>query len=75
LYRTCIARCALSGPTPGIDPETWQNVQDVLQRNGRRSRSAIRNEFDALLKGLLRCVPCGCAMTPAHTRRGARRYQ
>jgi site-specific DNA recombinase len=58
-----------------VDPETWQNVQDVLQRNGRRSRSAIRTEFDALLKGLLRCVPCGCGMTPAHTRRGARRYQ
>jgi site-specific DNA recombinase len=58
-----------------IDLDTWQKVQAVLQRNGQRSRSAVRTEFDALLKGILRCVPCGCAMTPAHTRRGARRYQ
>jgi len=35
----------------------------------------MRTEFDALLKGILRCVPCDCAMTPAHTRRGTRRYQ
>jgi site-specific DNA recombinase len=58
-----------------IDLDTWRKVQAVLQRNGQRSRTAIRTEFDALLKGLLRCVPCGCAMTPAHTRRGTRRYQ
>jgi site-specific DNA recombinase len=58
-----------------VDPETWQKAQAVLRRNGRRTRASIRTEFDALLKGLLRCAPCGCAMTPAHTRRGARRYQ
>jgi site-specific DNA recombinase len=29
-----------------------------------------------LLKGLLRCVPCDCAMTPAHTtRKGSQRYR
>jgi site-specific DNA recombinase len=58
-----------------VDPATWQKVQAVLRRNGQRSRAAIRTEFDALLKGLLRCAPCDCAMTPAHTRRGTRRYQ
>jgi site-specific DNA recombinase len=58
-----------------VDADTWHKVQAVLEHNGRSSRVAVRTPFDALLKGLLRCVPCGCAMTPAHTRRGVRRYQ
>ena len=34
------------------------------------------NPFGALLRGLLRCVPCGCAMTPAHSaKNGSRRYR
>ncbi|HEY7312889.1 MAG TPA: zinc ribbon domain-containing protein [Gemmataceae bacterium] len=36
----------------------------------------VRNQFGALLKGILRCVPCDCAMTPAHTtRNGTKRYR
>ena len=36
----------------------------------------VRNQFGALLKGLLRCVPCDCAMTPTHTtKRGPSRYR
>ena len=36
----------------------------------------VRNKFGALLKGLLRCVPCDCAMTPTHsTRNGNKRYR
>jgi site-specific DNA recombinase len=32
--------------------------------------------FTALLKGLLRCLPCDCAMTPSHTtRKGGLRYR
>ena len=50
-----------------IDADVWQRVQVVLQRNGRNGGAAVRNQFGALLKGLLRCVPCGCAMTPAHS--------
>jgi site-specific DNA recombinase len=58
-----------------VDADTWHKVETLLRHNGERSRSSVRTRFDALLKGLLRCVPCGCAMTPAHTRRGSRRYQ
>src|SRR5262249_45303914 len=47
-----------------VDADTWHKVQAVLEHNGRKSRVAVRTQFDALLKGLLRCVPCGCAMTP-----------
>src|SRR6202040_4171319 len=45
-------------------------------RHGTTGGAHVRNQFGALLKGLLRCVPCGCAMTPAHTTRGGtRRYR
>jgi site-specific DNA recombinase len=58
-----------------LDADTWQKVQAVLQRNGRSGGALVRNQFGALLKGILRCTPCGCAMTPAHTKRGARRWR
>jgi site-specific DNA recombinase len=59
-----------------IDADTWQRVQTLLQRNGRTGGSHVRNQFGALLKGLLRCVPCGCAMTPAHcTKNHTKRYR
>src|SRR5262249_24388826 len=48
----------------------------LLQRNGRTGGAPVRNQFGALLKGLLRCAPCGCAMTPTHTtRKGNKRYR
>src|SRR5262249_12284346 len=59
-----------------ISPDVWQRAQGLLRRNGRTGGALVRNQFGALLKGLLRCTPCGCAMTPAHTtRQGARRYR
>jgi site-specific DNA recombinase len=36
----------------------------------------VRNRFGALLKGLLRCMPCGCGMVHSHTTKsGNRRYR
>ena len=58
-----------------IAPGVWQRVQALLLRNGRTGGAPVRNQFGALLKGLLRCVPCGCAMTPAHTTKGHYRYR
>jgi site-specific DNA recombinase len=58
-----------------IDADTWQRVQALLAHNGRSGGAPVRNRFGALLKGILRCVPCGCAMTPAHTTRKGRRYR
>jgi site-specific DNA recombinase len=60
---------------PIIDAETFQRVQALLLRNGRTGGAPVRNQFGAVLKGLLRCVPCGCAMTPSHTTKGDRRYR
>jgi site-specific DNA recombinase len=59
-----------------VDPATWQRVQTLLQRNGRNGGALVRNKFGALLKGILCCVPCGCAMTPTHTTKdGNKRYR
>ena len=59
-----------------ISPELWQRVQSLLQHNGRTGGASVRNQFGAILKGLLRCVPCDCAMSPSHsTRKGTKRYR
>jgi site-specific DNA recombinase len=59
-----------------VEAGTWQRVQALLAHNGRSGGALVRNQFGALLKGLLHCVPCGCAMTPAHTtRNGTKRYR
>jgi len=59
-----------------VTDDIWQRTQVLLQRNGRTGGAAVRNKFGALLKGLLRCVPCGCAMTPTHaTKNKTKRYR
>jgi site-specific DNA recombinase len=59
-----------------VDQATWEAVQAVLAEHGRARAVAVRSRSGALLQGLLRCRPCGCAMTPAHaTRQGKRRYR
>jgi site-specific DNA recombinase len=60
-----------------VPAETWQKVQAILQRNRLSGGSESRNRFGALLKGLIHCVPCRCAMSPSHsTRKGSgRRYR
>ena len=57
-----------------IDTAVWEKVQALLRRNARSGGVESRNKFGALLKGLLRCVPCNSAMTPTHaTRHGTKR--
>src|SRR6516225_6350848 len=64
------------GEQPAIvDPGTWQQVQALLAHNGRAQAVALRTRSRALLQGLLRCRPCGCAMTPAHVTRGNKHYR
>jgi site-specific DNA recombinase len=59
-----------------VAPEVWHKVQTILRRNGVSGGALVRNKFGAILKGLVRCVPCNCAMTPSHTtRNGNRRYR
>ena len=59
-----------------VGSDIWQRVQALLQRNGRTGGVPVRNKFGALLKGILRCVPCDCAMSPTYsTRNGNKQYR
>jgi site-specific DNA recombinase len=64
------------GEQPAIvDAAVRQEVQSLLTQNGLARAVAVRSRSGALLQGLLRCRPCGCAMTPSHVARGNRRYR
>jgi site-specific DNA recombinase len=58
-----------------VDAEVWQRVQAVLQRNRRTGGALVRNKHGALLKGLLRCVPCNCSMGHTYSSQGTKRYR
>jgi site-specific DNA recombinase len=59
-----------------IDLDTFQRVQALLQAHSPTLGPPAIQRFGALLKGLLHCVACDCAMTPAHTtRKGSQRYR
>src|SRR5262249_31330044 len=60
---------------PIIDVKTWDRVQAILARNGVTG-SVARNTSNALLKGILRCKPCDCAMTPTFScKAGRKKYR
>jgi site-specific DNA recombinase len=59
-----------------IDTDTFGRVQALLRCHAPEIGPPCTNGFSSLLKGLLRCLPCDCAMTPAHsTRKGHQRYR
>ncbi len=59
-----------------VSPELWHEVQTRLRRNGRHGGAAVRNKSGAILKGLLRCTSCACAMTPTYAAKdGKKRYR
>jgi site-specific DNA recombinase len=59
-----------------VDPEVWQRAQQVLVGNGRTGGAAVRNKYGAILKGLLRCGPCGCSMGHSYSQKnGSVRYR
>jgi site-specific DNA recombinase len=59
-----------------VNRDVFDRVQQLLSRNGTTGGPHVRNRFGALLKGLIRCAPCGCAMVHTHsTRNGTKRYR
>jgi site-specific DNA recombinase len=58
-----------------VDPKLWHEVQALLRRHGPGCRGEPRTSSWALLKGLLHCRACGCAMTPAYSTKGCKRYR
>lgn len=56
--------------------DLFQRVLAILQRNRLTGGAAVRNRYGALLKGLLRCKPCGCSMGHTYTQKNGRtRYR
>jgi site-specific DNA recombinase len=58
-----------------VDEGIWHRVQTILRRNGRSGGGMVKNKYGALLKGLLRCVPCDCTMIHAFSCRGPKQYR
>jgi site-specific DNA recombinase len=55
-------------------PDVWQQVQELLHQKG--PGTITRTTSHALLKGILRCRPCGFAMTPSFAaKNGGQRYR
>jgi len=58
-----------------LDEKTWADTQALLKRNARERTGGARNRYGALLRGLLVCGTCGCAMTHSYTCKGTTRYR
>jgi len=52
-----------------VDDDIWNQVQQQLNRNGRRGGANVRNKHSALLKGLVRCASCKCGMTHTYVQK------
>jgi len=50
-----------------VDPKVFQRVQEILQENRSCGASLRQNTFGGLIKGLLTCGGCGCAMVHSTT--------
>ena len=57
-----------------VTPATFEAVQNLLQRQRRSGGAERKTKHHALLKGLLRCAPCGCGMSHNCVRRGSKFY-
>jgi site-specific DNA recombinase len=58
------------GEQPAIvDEETWAKAQALLRENGRTGGAQVMNRYGAVLKGILRCGPCGKPMIHSCTRK------
>lgn len=60
---------------PIVDADVFAQVEALLQRNGRSGGRAVRNKQGALLRGLLRCAACKCAMNHAYSAKDGRQYR
>ncbi len=50
-----------------VGVSAWEDVQHILQQNGRNGGADVRSTDAALLKGLLRCASCHAAMIRTYT--------
>lgn len=66
----------LAGEQPRIiDDDTFNRVQEHLQRNGRKGGRNVRNKRGGLLKGLVRCGSCGGGMVHTYSKKQETLYR
>ncbi len=58
-----------------VPDEVFREVEKLRKENLRERSGPSRKGADALLKGMLRCRACGCAMPLSYTRKNGKRYQ
>ena len=49
-----------------VDELLWQRVQTIMASNSSNGGREVKNRHGSILRGLLQCTPCGCAMTPSY---------
>jgi len=64
------------GEHPGIVPvDLYDRVQALLAQNNVSGGAKAKNRYGHLLRGLLHCTACGCAMSPSVTRKKGRAFR
>jgi len=58
-----------------VEEDLFNRVQMLMARNRGSGGSHKRNKYGALLKGLVRCKACGCAMSHHFASKGNKRYR
>jgi site-specific DNA recombinase len=65
-----------AGEHPAIvDEAIYARVQAALAANNVSGGARAKNRYGHLLRGLLHCTACGCAMSPSVTRRNGKAHR
>ena len=56
-----------------VGVSAWEDVQHILQQNGRNGGAEVRSTDSALLKGLARCASCHAAMIRTYLTKNSHR--
>jgi len=60
---------------PIVTRRLWDQAHSILERNGRTRGVRTRTKTPALLRGIIRCAHCACAMGPSFTKRRGKIYR
>jgi len=60
---------------PIVRRRLWDQAHSILEQNSRTRGVRTRTKTPALLRGIIRCAHCGCAMGPTFTKRRGKVYR
>ncbi len=58
-----------------VEQATYERVQSQLAAQARTGGAVAKNRYGHILRGLLHCAACGCAMTPSASKKPRRVYR